>query len=116
MRAYGSALGITAKGEIDLGRSRIKIKGTVAPAYTLNRILGAIPLINRILVGGEGEGLLAVTYEVSGSLDDPQVSINPLSALAPGFLRGIFGRLGDGGETGDPTNQALRALPPGLER
>jgi hypothetical protein len=115
LRAYGSALGITAKGEIDLEQSRIKIKGTVVPAYTLNRLLGAIPLLNRILVGGEGEGLLAVTYEVSGSLDDPQVSINPLSALAPGFLRGIFGRFEEG-ESSDPSTQALRALPPGLER
>ena len=23
-------------------------------------------------------------------MDDPEVSVNPLSALAPGFLRGLF--------------------------
>jgi hypothetical protein len=24
-------------------------------------------------------------------MDDPQVSVNPLAALTPGFLRGLFG-------------------------
>jgi len=28
---------------------------------------------------------------VRGRLDDPEVSINPLTALTPGFLRGLFG-------------------------
>ena len=40
--------------------------------------------------GGEGGGLIGVVYSVEGSMDDPEVSVNPLSALAPGFLRGLF--------------------------
>jgi hypothetical protein len=58
------------------------------------------------LTGGEGEGLLAVTYHMTGDLGDPEVSVNPLSALAPGFLRGLFIGTGGSGEDDQP-----RALP-----
>ena len=63
-----------------------------------------------ILTGGEGDGLLAVTYAMSGSIEDPKVKVNPLSALAPGFLRGLFS-VGNGGSNGAP-----RALPERVER
>ncbi|HCX66710.1 MAG TPA: hypothetical protein DHK64_04015, partial [Rhodobiaceae bacterium] len=38
----------------------------------------------------EGEGIFAITYSVRGQTDDPTVVVNPLSAIAPGFLRRIF--------------------------
>ena len=90
LRVYGSALGITAKGSIDFNTTQVDLGGTIVPAYTINRILGAIPLLGPILTGGEGEGLIGFVYEMEGDLDDPEVSVNPLSALAPGFLRGLF--------------------------
>jgi hypothetical protein len=90
LRAYGSALGITAKGSIDFNTTQVDLGGTIVPAYTINRILGAIPLLGPILTGGEGEGLIGFVYEMEGDLEDPEVSVNPLSALAPGFLRGLF--------------------------
>ena len=34
----------------------------------------------------------------TGTLDEPQASVNPLSALAPGWLRGIFSGEGKGEE------------------
>ena len=36
------------------------------------------------------EGLLGVTYQVTGKPSAPQLDVNPMSALAPGFLRKIF--------------------------
>ena len=90
LRIYGSALGITAKGHIDFNTTQVDLGGTIVPAYTINRILGAIPLLGPILTGGEGEGLIGFVYEMEGDLEDPDVSVNPLSALAPGFLRGLF--------------------------
>lgn len=105
LRAYGNALGLTAKGTLDFGRDAIEIEGTIVPAYTVNRILGEIPILGPLLVGGEGEGLLAVVYGIDGRLSDPQVSVNPLSVLAPGFLRGIFGIKGGDGDS------APRAVP-----
>lgn len=88
--AYGGALGATANGVVDLGQDRLDLQGTIVPAYALNAILGNIPLIGSLLLGGQGQGLFAANYQVTGSTADPQVSINPLSALAPGFLRRLF--------------------------
>jgi hypothetical protein len=35
--------------------------------------------------------VFAASYALRGPLDDPAVSVNPLTALTPGFLRGLFG-------------------------
>jgi hypothetical protein len=34
--------------------------------------------------------VFGIAYRVSGSLDNPNVEANPLSALAPGMLRRMF--------------------------
>ncbi len=106
IRAYGPALGLTAKGRIDFDKSTTDLRGTVVPAYSVNRILGEIPLLGALLTGGKGEGLLAVTYTMTGKLGDPTISVNPLSALTPGFLRGLFSGAG-----GREAAEAPRALP-----
>jgi len=95
LHAYGPALGVTVQGSADLETETIDLNGVVVPAASTNRVLGNIPVLGGLLTGGEGEGLFAVSYDVTGSLQQPEVSVNPLSALAPGFLRGLFGRLGD---------------------
>ena len=43
-----------------------------------------------IELSGQGGGVFAADYTVRGPLADPKVSVNPLSALTPGFLRGVF--------------------------
>lgn len=89
-RAYGSSIGITGSGHLDTDAEFVEMEGTVVPAYTVNRVLGAIPLIGPLVVGGEGEGLFAANYKIDGPLEDPEVAVNPLSALAPSFLRRLF--------------------------
>lgn len=91
-RAFNPSLGLTAKGEIDIDRNRIAVEGTIVPAYYVNTALGRIPLIGRLFSPEKGGGVFAARYSAHGSLDDPAVSVNPLSALTPGFLRGLFGR------------------------
>jgi hypothetical protein len=88
--AYGGALGVTANGLLELGPHRFDIQGTIVPAYTLNSIIGNVPVLGSLLLGGEGQGLFAANYRATGSIVDPQVSVNPLSALTPGFLRRLF--------------------------
>ncbi len=90
-RAHGPALGITVEGWVDNRRSTIEMRGTVIPAYTLNTILRSLPIVGTILTGPKGEGLFAFTYKVSGARDAPEISVNPLSGLAPGILRSLFG-------------------------
>ncbi len=92
-RAVGDALGLTATGEIDFARERLRLDGTIVPANTINSLLGKIPLIGKILTGIEGEGVFAMTYGIRGPLNRPTVTVNPLTALAPGFLRDLIGVL-----------------------
>lgn len=106
LRAYGSSLGITARGQVDLEADGTDISGTLVPAYSVNHVLNQIPIIGDILTGGEGEGILGVTYRVTGDIDDPTVAVNPLSILAPGFLRGLFGVPG-GSDTPTELNDAF---------
>jgi hypothetical protein len=90
-RAFSSSLGLTAKGRIDLDQERADIQGTIVPAYFFNSLLGYIPLIGRLFSPEQGGGLFAARYSLVGPLEDPAVSVNPLSALTPGFLREVFG-------------------------
>ncbi|MFC7542924.1 hypothetical protein ACFQU2_30460 [Siccirubricoccus deserti] len=64
-----------------------------------NTLLGNIPLLGRLFSPEAGGGVFAGTYRVQGPLADPQVTVNPLAALTPGFLRGLFG-LGQPAERG----------------
>jgi len=99
-RAWGAALGITAKGQIDLDGGRLAIEGTVVPAYALNSVLGRIPVLGWLVTGGEaGGGVIAFNYTMKGPTDDPSVTVNPLSALTPGFLRNLFNLFDDGSGT-----------------
>lgn len=101
--ANGTAIGITVSGKVDTNTAGLDLKGVVVPAYALNSILGKIPVIG-MLAGGADEGLIAVNYSVTGTYSDAKVGVNPLSALTPGFLRGIFSifddKEGDGPERG----------------
>lgn len=82
------ALGITANGFYRPKTEELRLVGNLIPAYSISRVLGQIPLLGPIL-GGD-EGIFGVTYLVEGNASDPQISANPLSALAPGILRRMF--------------------------
>jgi hypothetical protein len=103
-RGSGSAIGITARGIVNIEAETIDIDGTIVPANALNSLPARIPLIGELLTGGGG-GLFAALYRVNGPLDDPRVTVNPLSTLAPGFLRNLFGVFG--GVSGPPTDWDL---------
>jgi hypothetical protein len=89
-RMWGGQLGLTAQGRIDTTTDRIDVEGTVVPLYGLNQILGAIPLIGTLLTGGDGQGLLAANWTLTGTTADPRLGVNPLSLFAPGLLRRIL--------------------------
>ena len=90
-RAFSPSLGVTVKGRIDRGAGRMDVEGTVVPAYVFNSLLGKIPLIGALFRSEQGGGLIAMNYALRGPVDDPSVMANPLSALTPGILRGMFG-------------------------
>lgn len=90
-RATGPSVGITSAGSITAGDDgAVALNGAVAPAYLVNSLPGKAPIIGDIFVNREGEGVVALSYTVAGPSGAPTVTVNPLSALAPGFLRRMF--------------------------
>ena len=100
-RASGPSLGITAKGSMDLETDRLALEGTVVPVYLLNSALGKLPLVGSLFSAEKGGGVLAMNYSMKGPADDPSVSVNPLSALTPGFLRRLFDVFDDVGKSAE---------------
>ncbi len=90
-RAYSASLGATVKGQVDFASETMDLQGTIVPAYFFNTLLGGLPVVGRLFSPEKGGGVFAATYTLHGPLDDPSVGVNPLAALTPGFLRGLFG-------------------------
>ena len=86
----GSAVGATFSGRLDMATSQISITGTYLPAYQLNNFFGKLPIIGLAFGGGKSGGLIGVTFKIDGTLSQPRLFINPLSAVAPGIFRKIF--------------------------
>lgn len=89
-RAAGPSIGLTAQGTLNRANAKIDLNGTIVPLYGLNSIFGEVPVIGDILGSRDGEGIFGVTYGVSGQVDELRIAVNPVSMLAPGFLRKIF--------------------------
>ncbi len=96
----GPTIGATIEGNIDFPGNQVRMSGTFVPMYGLNNIFGQLPIVGLFLGGGSNEGLIGVTYEVVGTPGQPQLRVNPISAMAPGVLRKIFEF-----QTGKPANQ-----------
>ncbi|MDP4006868.1 DUF3971 domain-containing protein [Methylobacterium sp. NEAU K] len=102
-----AAMGFTLSGWLDTGRERTDMSGTFVPLYGLNNVASQLPLLGPLLGGGHNEGLFAVNFRVAGKLASPDVSVNPLSAIAPGFLRKLFSA------GGGPFADGMPAVPQG---
>jgi hypothetical protein len=89
-RAFSASLGLTARGRILRERPVLDLEGTIVPAYVLNSLLGNLPVIGRLFSSEEGGGLVAFGFRAQGPPDDATITVNPLTALTPGFLRGLF--------------------------
>ena len=108
----GLSIGVNASGKVNLENDKIDIRGTIVPAYAINSLLGNIPLIGDLLVGGEGEGVFAATFSVKGTTEEPTVSVNPLAALAPGFLRNLFSIFDVERDVSDDAGRPILDVPP----
>jgi hypothetical protein len=102
-RGHNSSLGLTAKGSIAMSSGRTSLSGTIVPIYFFNAMLGRLPLVGKLFSPEEGGGVFAARFGVEGRIDDPSISVNPVSALTPGFLRGIFGVFDTPGSSGRPS-------------
>lgn len=82
LSAVGASIGVSLEGLYNLNTDVLDMRGVLSPIYLLNSV-GSI-------LTRKGEGLLGFAFRIRGSSSDPKVSVNPLSALAPGFLREAF--------------------------
>jgi hypothetical protein len=80
--AVGASMGLSMDGVFEPETGRIDLQGVISPVYMLNSI-GS-------LLTRKGEGLFGFNYSITGTTKDPQVFVNPLTALAPGMLRDLF--------------------------
>jgi hypothetical protein len=84
----GPVVGATVEGQVDYAKNEVHLRGTFVPFYGLNNMfgLGQIPIVG-LFLGGSNEGLVGITYEARGPPSAPRISVNPVSAIAPGLLR-----------------------------
>ncbi|MGB7432702.1 MAG: AsmA-like C-terminal region-containing protein, partial [Ahrensia sp.] len=86
----GPLVGLTMQGRAYDAENRMRITGTFLPAYGLNSLFADIPIVGVLLGNGRDRGLIGVTFLLTGKADKPDITVNPLSAIAPGIFRSIF--------------------------
>lgn len=90
---YDVQMGLTTEGYIDYAHDHIDLNGTFVPAYQVNNLVTHIPFVGLLLGGGTNEGIFGINYRLAGSGSAPILTINPFSAMTPGFLRKVFGAI-----------------------
>jgi hypothetical protein len=95
-KAEGNVVGLTAIGQYNRATDEVKIHGVVAPAYSLNRFLGKIPVVGNLLASKDGT-IFAADYKAEGSAKDVKVDVNSLSILSPNSMKERYNKnFGDG--------------------
>ena len=95
-KAEGNVVGITVNGTYNRASDDLGFFGVIAPAYSLNRFLGKIPVVGNLLANKDGT-IFAADYKIDGSVDDPKVDINSLSILSPNSMKEWYNKnFGDG--------------------
>ena len=89
-KTSGASIGLTFGGILNQDTGKADLSGKVVPISDVNKVVSQIPIVGELLTGGKDGGIIAATYAIKGDTNDPKVIVNPLSVLAPGFLRSIF--------------------------
>ncbi len=85
-----ASLGVFFTGKMGLNDDIIVGKGALVPAYALSRIVSSIPLLGGLLTNSDN-GIISISFGLSGKMDDPTVTVNPLTSVTPGVLQDLFG-------------------------
>ena len=84
--AIGPAISILMDGYVEKDKV-VSLRGTLVPATTINKAIGSIPLLGKILVGSKaGEGVFGVSFKIKGPPKDLQTTVNPIKTLTPRFI------------------------------
>ena len=86
MYAIGPAISVLMDGYIEEDKL-ISLRGTLVPATTINKAIGNIPVLGKILVGSKtGEGVFGVSFKIKGPPKNLETTVNPIKTLTPRFI------------------------------
>ena len=84
--AIGPAISVLMEGYVEKNKL-ISLRGTLVPATTINKAIGSIPVLGKILVGSKtGEGVFGVSFKIKGQPKNLDTSVNPIKTLTPRFI------------------------------
>ena len=84
--ALGPAISILMEGYVEKNKL-ISLRGTLVPATTINKFIGSLPVLGKILVGSKtGEGVFGVSFKIKGPPKKLETSVNPIKTLTPRFI------------------------------
>ena len=84
--AIGPAISILMEGYVEKNKL-VSLRGTLVPATTINKAVGTIPILGKILVGKKtGEGVFGVSFKIKGPPKDLETTVNPIKTLTPRFI------------------------------
>ena len=84
--AIGPAISILMNGYVEKNKL-ISLRGTLVPATTINKFIGSLPVLGKILVGQKtGEGVFGVSFKIKGPPKDLETTVNPIKTLTPRFI------------------------------
>ena len=86
----GQVHGLLLCGRADFSRRLMKLSGTYVPLQGLSAVFRVIPGFGQVLTGANSAGVIGVNFEILGSMQQPEVLINPLSLVTPGIFRDVF--------------------------
>ncbi len=84
--AIGPAISILMDGYVEKNKL-VSLRGTLVPATTINKAIGSIPILGKILVGSKtGEGVFGVSFKIKGPPKNLETTVNPIKTLTPRFI------------------------------
>ena len=84
--AIGPAISILMEGYVEKNQL-ISLRGTLVPATTINKFIGSLPVLGKILVGSKtGEGVFGVSFKIKGPPKELETTVNPIKTLTPRFI------------------------------
>ncbi len=84
--AIGPSISVLMDGYVEK-QKLISLSGTLVPAATINKVIGYIPILGKILVGSQiGEGIFGVSFKIKGPPKNLDTTVNPIKTLTPRFI------------------------------
>ena len=84
--SIGPAISILMDGYVEKNKI-VSLSGTLVPATTINKAIGSIPVLGKILVGSKtGEGVFGVSFKIKGPPKNLATTVNPIKTLTPRFI------------------------------